>query len=235
MALGTHAAAGLVLYAVGQRAARARDGARRRPHAALVERAARNGLTLLNAATNLVLLAGLGVSTELAALPALVVAAGVSHRIAGSRGYNRLLAWTALVLPTAWPATLPGLTGALVSSLTVRSPARLGFEPAMATLVVYGGPLYLFRCAYNLGNVVFVHADLVGPRGGCEPGLMAHETGHTLNVASFGYVFHYLGALHENVWPPRGGAGSAAYAELLAESRRRAPAAEFLEAWARAG
>ena len=48
------------------------------------------------------------------------------------------------------------------------------------------------------------------------PGISAHETGHTLTVASFGGVFHWIGAVDENI-PPLA-RGAAAYNEVLAES-----------------
>jgi hypothetical protein len=43
---------------------------------------------------------------------------------------------------------------------------------------------------------------------------MEHEAGHTLNLATFGWVFHFVGALDENV----AGGGASAYSERLAES-----------------
>jgi hypothetical protein len=58
---------------------------------------------------------------------------------------------------------------------------------------------------FNLGNFVFL-----------SPGSTAgqHETGHTLNVAAYGAIFHYIGAIDENVV----GRGAGAYAERFADS-----------------
>jgi len=75
-----------------------------------------------------------------------------------------------------------------------------------------------FSGGFNLGNFTFLTAPVTSFTAA---GLSAHETGHTLNVAAFGSVWHLLGnAVEENV-PPftlPGTANASAYGEMLAES-----------------
>lgn len=217
----------LVLYALGQRGPR--------PVGSL----ARVLLVTSNAAANFVALTALGVAPAIAAAPVLVAFGAAVAPIGENRTYATVLGWTAPLLPMTWPATGVGVAAAalnyVLARLTGKGPVRFGFEPAVCAVIVYGGPLYLFRCGYNLGNLVFIHSHFVDESGTCEPGLLAHETGHTLNVAAFGFVFHYIGAVHENWGPPAGGAGEAAYAELWAESRRRSPGRPWVRGWAAAG
>ncbi len=52
--------------------------------------------------------------------------------------------------------------------------------------------------------------------------MTAHETGHTLNVAAFGSIFHFIGAIDENAIQST---PANAYAERLADSHDpKAPA-----------
>ncbi len=61
--------------------------------------------------------------------------------------------------------------------------------------------------AYNMGSFSFVDKD-------SRTWHIHHEAGHTLNLATFGSLFHFIGAINENVT----GAGANAFAERLAES-----------------
>lgn len=61
--------------------------------------------------------------------------------------------------------------------------------------------------AFNMGNFSFVDKN----SGNWH---IEHEAGHTLNLATFGSLFHLLGAVDENVI----GGGANAFAERLAES-----------------
>lgn len=211
----------VVLYGAGHRAG---DGT--------VERAIRTLLVSLNAAANGALLWWLGV-------PILAVGVGLVNlvatvpRLAGQRGYVRLLAGTSVAMPLSWPATLAGAAIFSISLVAAAfgRPLRVGFDRETATLIVHGAALYLFPCGYNLGNFVFIHPEIRDASGRWPIDLVAHETGHTLNVAALGSVFHFVGAIHENWGPPPGGAYHQAYAERLAESRRRAPGHPRLAAW----
>lgn len=193
----------------------------------------RVALVVLNAGGNWAVLAWLGVPAAAAASVALVNVGAAVPSLASRPAYARVLAGSSLAMPLSWPATAAGAVVLVLEAAAApfRRGVRVSVDPHTLTVIVSGGTLFLFPCGYNLGNFVFVHGRYVDEGGACPPGLVAHETGHTLNVAAFGSVFHFLGAIHENWGPPRGGAGSRAYAELVAESRRRAPGSAWLEAW----
>lgn len=71
-----------------------------------------------------------------------------------------------------------------------------------------GALLTLAPGGYNLGNVAYIHRN-----SPFSTHLVQHETGHTLNVAAYGSIFHFVGAIDANVIPNR---GTNAYAEKLA-------------------
>lgn len=244
-ALLIYAFAIFVLYCVGQwsvaRRAVSRPTGAEGPRQATTDGPVRALLVIVNAAANFAALRMLGLPAVVVALPAVVVLGAAFPFFAENRRYAGLLAWSGPLLPMTWPATAVGVAALALNSLlaaarqgSADARVRIGFDASVCTLIVYGGPLYFFRCGYNLGNIVFIHSHFVGEDGLCSPGLLAHETGHTLNVAAFGFVFHYLGAIHENWGPPVGGARHAAYAELWAESRRRAPHLPWVRGWAEA-
>jgi hypothetical protein len=71
---------------------------------------------------------------------------------------------------------------------------------------------------YNLGNFIFVSPTSSITDYGAVVG---HEAGHTLNVAAYGGIFHFIGAIDENIgWPPR---DTRALGELYAESNDPTP------------
>ncbi len=74
---------------------------------------------------------------------------------------------------------------------------------------MHGGMFTVVRGGYNLGNFAYIHRD-----SAASASLVGHETGHTLNVAAFGSIWHFIGAIDENVV----GRGAGAYAEQLADS-----------------
>lgn len=61
--------------------------------------------------------------------------------------------------------------------------------------------------AFNMGTFSFVDKN-------SSAWHIEHEAGHTLNLATFGSLFHLVGAINENVT----GSGANAFAERLAES-----------------
>ena len=63
--------------------------------------------------------------------------------------------------------------------------------------------------AYNLGNFTFV--DINDTSADWH---LNHESGHNLNLAAFGSIFHLVGFIHEMGL----GAGDSAFAEQLANS-----------------
>jgi hypothetical protein len=152
----------------------------------------------------------LGVSGLLAGVP----------RVARSPGYQALLGWSSWLRPLSWPATAVGLALWGVNfpfALRAGGAGALRLDRTTGTVETHGGITGItgFVGGFNLGNFTFITPG--APRTEfTRPGLSAHETGHTLNVAAFGSVFHYLGAIDENLPPFR--RLSRAYAELLAES-----------------
>jgi hypothetical protein len=92
-------------------------------------------------------------------------------------------------------------------------------DAATGTVETSGGiaRVFGFSGGFNLGNFTFLVG--VEPTPFQVLGISSHETGHTLNVAAFGSVWHLAGnAIEQNLRPF--GRGVAAYGELLAESRR---------------
>jgi hypothetical protein len=157
---------------------------------------------------------------------------------AGNAVYQAFLGWSSWAMPCSWLATLVvGLPVFVLNALGwfFGVPFRPFVEWWTGTVVVHGGWVYPFwlggPVAWNVGNFSFVDPRFssinptVLPGGGIlgtVEGVTYHETGHTLNVAALGPWFHYIGAIEENIFPPLGGAGANAYAELAAESNRQA-------------
>lgn len=228
-----------VLYALAHRFTRIPASGVGEAAGGSAERLCRTLLIALNAAANLVLLGWLGAPIAIAGAVAGVNLSAALPSLGRIPAFSTILGCTSLAMPMSWPATAAGIAAALLdaggAALRPRwertSDFGIGVDPRTLTVIVRGGVLYLFPCGYNLGNVVFIHDRFVDAGGVCEPALVAHETGHTLNVAAFGSVFHFVGAFHQNLGPPAGGAGARAYAELLAESRRRAPDRPWLRGW----
>ncbi|MBA2277605.1 MAG: RHS repeat-associated core domain-containing protein [Chloroflexia bacterium] len=138
--------------------------------------------------------------------------------IAGNSFYQGVLGWSSWLMPMSWLATAVGLVFFLLT--VIPAIFTLNQVPAVAidsisidwgtgSIVTTGGWMFLpgFRGGYNLGNFTYI-----------TPGstVAAHEAGHVLNVAAFGSIFHFVGAIDENVPPFARGPG--AYAERLAES-----------------
>lgn len=155
--------------------------------------------------------------------PAIGVALGVINflaafdTIANSSVYQGILGWSSWLMPMSWLATGIGLvffllnvipmifTGNQVEAVKIHS---LSIDWGTGTIVMEGGWTYLsgFRGGYNLGNFAYI-----------TPGstVTDHETGHTLNVAAFGSIFHFIGAIDENAIQST---PADAYAERLADS-----------------
>lgn len=137
--------------------------------------------------------------------------------IANSEVYQGILGWSSWLMPMSWLATGIGLIffvlNGLAAIFTLNMVAavridRISLDLGTGTIVTEGGFLFLpgFTGGYNLGNFAYV-----------TPGstVVDHETGHTLNVAAFGSIFHFIGAIDENVVQAN---PEDAYGERLAES-----------------
>lgn len=130
--------------------------------------------------------------------------------------YQGLLGYLNWVLPMSWPIVAVGLLFLVFSALLSLIPAGyLRFQGGAVdwktgTFSVKGGLIANMNpidTAFNMGNFSFVDY---------KSGSMhvEHEAGHTLNLAAFGFIFHLVGALDENVF----GGGARAFSEFLAES-----------------
>ncbi|MGP1373759.1 MAG: SpvB/TcaC N-terminal domain-containing protein [Almyronema sp.] len=137
--------------------------------------------------------------------------------IANSEVYQGILGWSSWLMPMSWLATGIGLIFFVLNGLAALFTLNqveavriesLSIDWGTGTIVTEGGFLFLpgFNGGYNLGNFAYV-----------TPGstVVDHETGHTLNVAAFGSIFHFIGAIDENVVQTN---PADAYAERLAES-----------------
>lgn len=180
-------------------------------------------------------------------LPAFVPAIAANNVYAGIAG------WGAWLAPGAWPATLLGLVVFAINSLSALFGATVRWVPELWTgsLMVHGGILYPFwstPVGYNLGNFYFLDPrfgvntpEFIPPSatvgvGGfivmTADGATLHETGHTLNVASFGGWFNYVGWAHQNFFPAALNGSTSAYAEILAEAHLRDSTVPWFPFWA---
>jgi hypothetical protein len=134
-----------------------------------------------------------------------------------------MLGWSNLFMPMSWLATGVGLaffaTSVGLAAFTRNAASKLDIVSLQVdwrtgSIVTQGGlaePAN-FAKGYNLGNFTFVHrTDSAALNGNT----VTHEIGHQLNLAIFGGIFHFIGAIDENVWPAR---GARALSELYAES-----------------
>ena len=159
-------------------------------------------------------------------VPALIICAipllAVIEPLASSDVFQAPLGWVNLLLPMSWPILAVGLvllvlTGLLaLVNLLLRTDflkvRKLNVDAKTGTLVVdggFGGNINLNQHSdgYNVG-IAYLRS------GHSTDYLREHESGHTLNLAIFGWVVHLIGAFDENVF----GGGVSAYTELFAES-----------------
>ena len=152
--------------------------------------------------------------------------------LSGWAPFQALLGWSSWLMPMSWIVTglgllfvlvnfiLAGVTGNQVEVFKIKS---LDFHAKTCTLLMEGGLIHPLMGAggFDMGNFVFLNRT--------SDYLTKHETGHNLNLAVFGWVFHFVGALDENVF---GGHGDA-YSERLADSHagRVDASAPLLNMW----
>lgn len=177
-------------------------------------------LLLNNVSVSIALIVG----TLVALINLLAGVGGVSH----SGPYKNLLGWTNCLMPMSWLVTGLGLLFVLLSLLLhglLTLPlgveiTRVGIQKgplsgksiqaewSTGTVFVYGGlvaNLNRLKTAFNMGNFAFVHSQ-------SKASHILHESGHTLNLAAFGSLFHLIGAVDEVLGRHR------AFAEFLADS-----------------
>jgi hypothetical protein len=139
--------------------------------------------------------------------------------------FQAILGWTNWLRPYSYLATSVGILLFLVNlpfAIAAFGPGAIRLDGLTGTIETTGGIVGVtgFRGGFNLGNFTFLSP---GPGVGLAiqslfgaAGISAHETGHTLTVASFGGVFHWINAIDENVPPLR--RLTLAYGELIPES-----------------
>ncbi len=159
--------------------------------------------------------------------------------IAGSPAYKSVAGWSSWLSPMSWIATGVGAAlftvGAIFSHvLGQRNEAtwmgrathinKVTIEWQTGSIVTRGGVAQPWAGAqgYNLGNFIFLdpHASLAYGNVAGGGDVVGHEAGHTLNVAAFGGIFHFIGFVDEMIWPK---SGQMALAELWAESNNPTP------------
>jgi len=146
--------------------------------------------------------------------------------VANSEVFQGLLGWANWLLPMSWLVVALGLLfwvanliGHAVGTWPFGSDfcrvRAVGADWKTGTFFMHGGwisNLNYLHTAFNMGCFAFV--DRASGHWYIE-----HEAGHTLNLAAFGSLFHFVGAIDENVT----GGHQNAYAERLAESNNPAP------------
>jgi hypothetical protein len=156
-----------------------------------------------------------------AAVLALVNFVAVIGPLANSEAYQAVLAWTNWLRPLAWLVVGLGLLlfvlnllGHLILGLIVKVPLfRItGFAAdwKTGTFFAHGGfvsNLNPLHTGFNMGNFSFIDAASSTMH-------IEHEAGHSLNLGAFGSVFHFVGAIDENLIKR----GRNAFSERLAAS-----------------
>jgi MFS family permease len=154
--------------------------------------------------------AGIGILTFLAIVPT----------ISQSDVYQGMIGWANWLMPMSWLVVGLGLILFLLSAvghvlywafswesfrlLDTDGDAKTGTWFIKGGFVANLNPI---DTAFNMGNFSFVDRK----SGDMH---IEHEAGHTLNLAVFGFVFHFAGAIDENVLRSKWDA----YSEKLAES-----------------
>lgn len=137
--------------------------------------------------------------------------------LTGSSPFQAILAYSSWIMPMAWLVTPVGflfflfnliVAGVTLNKIEFVKIRSIGFHAGTSSILMDGGLIHPMGGSTGFDMGTFVFLDGMGDR------LKAHETGHTLNLAVFGFAFHYIGALDENVF----GGRNDAYSERLADS-----------------
>jgi len=175
---------------------------------------------------------GAGAGTILAVVAGVYPFLSTFPVISRSAVYSGVLGYLNWLLPMSWPIVALGFTFFLLCLLGALFPGLLGveffkiqkvsFHWQTGTLFTRGGwisNLNPIDTAFNMGNFAFADVKFGG---------MAedHESGHTLNLAVFGSLFHLIGAFDENVIN-----GESALSERLAESHVPGSSRPTLAMW----
>ncbi|HUF50873.1 MAG TPA: hypothetical protein VMN60_08580 [Longimicrobiales bacterium] len=186
----------------------------------------------LNASLNYAIWAALFGLPAVGMLLGLINFLAVFTALSRNLTYQAVLGWSSWVLPMSWLVMPLGIILFLInlpSALATFGIAALRFDTMTATFETTGGAVVGFLTGltgfvgggFNLGNFSFL-SPLPGTGPAAiqtlfnVPGLSAHETGHTLQIAGFGGFHGWVNAIDENV-PPLGRL-ALAYGEQIVES-----------------
>jgi RHS repeat-associated protein len=136
--------------------------------------------------------------------------------IAGNKIYQGILGWASWIMPMSWLATAVGLIlfviNVIVAGVTFQQWQaakidKISIHWETGAIVITGGLIHPLggSSGFNLGQFAFLSSGSSAEE---------HETGHGLNVAAFGSIFHFVAAIDQNVF----GSGADTYSERLAES-----------------
>jgi hypothetical protein len=175
----------------------------------------------VNAGLNAVFLAA--IFHPVAALLVVIVIPSLIPAVARSDVYQSFLGWSNFIYPMSWLVSGLGLAfmlfslllwGVTIGRVEFLKITKVAVDWKTGTFFTVGGlagngNLRAGSTGFNMGNFAFLKAS-----AGADPQLMEHEAGHGLNLAAFGFVFHFIGAIDENVT----GGNENAYSERFAES-----------------
>jgi hypothetical protein len=177
-------------------------------------------------------LLGQGAGFALAIVLGVLTVSSVFGFVSRSGFYQGLLGYLNWLLPASWPVVAIGFTFflfGLLGALALGLPGveffklkKVVFDWKTGTLFTRGGVISNLNpidTAFNMGNFAFVDAKY-------DDMAIDHESGHTLNLAVFGSVFHLVGTVDENAI-----SGEKALSERLAESHVPNSARPLLEMW----
>ena len=135
--------------------------------------------------------------------------------------YKGILGWASWLMPMSWVVTGLGLIffviNLIVAGVTFQQVDRVKIHSISVNwqtgmIIMEGGLITYPPGGFNMGNFSFYgegHTDVID-----------HELGHGLSLGAFGWVFHFIGAIDENLVQEN---MHDAYSEHLAESNQATP------------
>jgi hypothetical protein len=182
---------------------------------------------------------GLAIAPVAATVLSGINALAAVPQLASAPRFAAILGWSSWAMPMSWPMTGLGVVFFFANMFAI--PAGVLYRPWCewwtGTVILHGGWIYAGRNGFNLGNFSFFHPDFADSSPWFDPGqglvsphsvqaLAFHETGHTLNVAACGSLFHVIGFFDQNVLT-----GAFAYAEQLSEGHLHDLAGPWVDWW----
>jgi len=162
--------------------------------------------------------------------PTIGVALGVINFLAAfntisrNQVYQGILGWSSWIMPMSWLATGIGLIFFVINvlaaafTLNMVKGAHIDYihiHWETGTIVMKGGLIGAWGGeAFDVGNFAYINSNSPDPSGD-----VLHETGHALNVAAFGSIFHLIPGVIEQ----QTNSEATSYSEHLAESHTLEP------------